>query len=492
MESAGEPSVQRSTSVKDRHRLYINGEWRDSVSGNRLEVINPATEEVVEAVPYGGWEDAEQALAAATRAFAGWRRLTPYERGAYLRRAAELIRERAGEIGRWLTLEEGKTLGESVGEARAAADLYDWFAEEGKRSYGRQVPAGKSDVRRWVLKQPVGVCAAISPWNFPLVLASRKIAAALAAGCTIVSRPASQAPVAAMEMFGCFHDAGFPPGVVNHVLGTAEECAEVFLTSPLCQKISFTGSTEVGKELLRRSADSLKKMSLELGGSAPVLIFPDVDVNQVAEQTVIGKFRNMGQSCIGATRFYVHEDIFDEYVEEAVSYTKALRLGNGLDPEVDCGPLFERRNLEKTESFVEDAVRKGAHVLTGGKRPPAFERGYYYEPTVLTNIAATMRLTCEEVFGPLMPLMKFSTVDEGIRLANDSPYGLAAYVFTHDLSTVIRTIEGIDAGVIGIGEMVPNSAEAPFGGLKQSGLGRECGSEGLEAYLESKTAVLAV
>jgi len=295
-----------------------------------------------------------------------------------------------------------------------------------------------------------------------------------------------------MEMFGCLHDAGFPPGVVNHVLGPAKECADEFMTNPICKKISFTGSTEVGKELIRRSADHMKKLSLELGGSAPVLIFPDADIKDVAQKTVIGKFRNMGQVCIAATRFYVHEDVYDEYVEEVVRLTGELTLGNGLEEGVDCGPLFEQRNVDTTVQFIDDAVAKGAEVLIGGKRPEGFDRGYYLEPTVLTKIDGTMRLTCEEIFGPILPIMKFSTLEEAIRLGNDTPYGLAAYIFTNDMTTIIRTTEGIEAGVIGVGEMVPAAAEAPFGGLKESGIGRECATEGLLPYLETKYVALAL
>ena len=472
--------------MSERHGLYINGQWREGSTGEQIGVINPATEEIIEQVPYGGRDDARAALEAAQSAFGSWRELTAYERGEILQRTAQLIRERAEEIARWVTQEVGKPLGESLGEVNAAAAYYKWFAEEGKRAYGRIVPPSKPGVRRWVMKQPVGVCAAISPWNFPVLLPARKIAAALAAGCTIVSRPSSRTPLGAMEMIGCLHDAGCPPGVVNQILGPAAECADEFMNNPICRKVSFTGSTAVGRQLIAQSAEHIKKLSLELGGSAPVLIFPDVDVERVAAATVRGKFRNMGQVCIAATRFYVHESIFDEYVDAAARYTSSLKLGNGLDDGVDCGPLADQQSLEKVEQFVADAVAKGAEIVVGGKRAPGFQRGFFFEPTVLTNVTGAMRLTCEEVFGPIMPIMSFGTTAEAIGLANDTEYGLASYVFTEDLSTALQVVEQLEFGIVGLNDMVPATAEAPFGGIKESGYGREGGQEGLEPYLETK------
>lgn len=472
--------------MSERHGLYINGQWSEGSTGGQMGIVNPATEEVIEEVPYGGRDDARAALEAAQSAFESWRDLTAYERGELLQRTAQLIRERAEEIARWVTLEVGKPLGESLGEVKAAAAQYEWFAEEGKRAYGRMVPPSKSGVRRWVMKHPVGVCAAISPWNFPVLLPARKIAAALAAGCTIVSRPSSRAPLGAMEMVGCLHDAGCPAGVVNHILGPAAECADEFMTNPICRKVSFTGSTAVGRQLIAQSAEQIKKLSLELGGSAPVLVFPDVNVEPVAAATVQGKFRNMGQVCIAATRFYVHDSIFHEYVEAAARYARALKLGNGLDDGVDCGPMSDQQSLEKVEQFVADAVTKGANIVVGGKRPDGSDRGFFFEPTILTNVTAAMRLSCEEVFGPIMPIMNFSSATEAIELANDTPYGLASYVFTEDLSTAVQVAEQLEFGIVGVNDMVPATAEAPFGGMKESGYGREGGQEGLEPYLKTK------
>ena len=478
--------------MSERHRMYVNGQWCDGTTGERVGIINPATEEIIEEVPYGGGEDVRQALAAADAAFDSWRGLTAYERADVLKGTAHLVRERADEIARWVTLEVGKPLGESLGEVKAVAAYYEWFAEEGKRAYGRMIPASKPGLRRWVMKQPVGVCAAISPWNFPVVLPTRKVAAALAAGCTIVTRPATQAPLGAMEVIGCLHDAGCPPGVVNHVLGPAVECAQEFMTNPVCRKVSFTGSTEVGRQLLEQSGPQIKKLSLELGGSAPVLVFPDVDVDQVAQVSVAGKFRNMGQVCIAPTRFYVHESILEEYVAAAARYASALKLGNGLHDGIDCGPLCDGKAVQKTEEFVQDAVAKGAEVIVGGKRPDGFERGFFFEPTVLTNISPLMRLTCEEVFGPIMPIMSFSSTEEVVELANNTSYGLASYIFTQDLSTAVQVAEALEFGIVGVNDMVPATPEAPFGGMKESGIGREGGAEGLEPYLETKYISVAL
>ncbi len=472
----------------DRWRMYVNGQFTAAASGRTAPVANPATEEVLAEVPYGDATDASRALACAAEAFASWRQVNAWERGAILHRAADLIRERADAIARVMSAEVGTPVAESRGETLAAAAQFEWFAEEGKRAYGRWVPPSKDGVRRWVIRQPVGVCAAITAWNFPLLLPARKIAAATAAGCAIVARPSLQAPLAAMEMFSCLHDAGFPPGVVNHVLGPSTELARVFLEDPVCRKLSFTGSTEVGRELMRGAAGQIMRIGLELGGSAPVLIFPDCDVDDVARRTVQGKFRNNGQVCIAATRFYAHESIFAEYVERVVAYAKSLRIGNPFDDNVDCGPLCNAEAVGRMERLVADATARGARVLAGGKRPEGsqFERGHWFEPTVVVDLPASAELTCDEVFGPVMPIMPFSTTEEVLRLANSTAYGLAGYVFTRDLKRAIEVAEGLECGIVGLNDMVPAAAECPFGGMKQSGQGREGGVEGIDDYLEVK------
>jgi len=468
--------------------MYIDGRFCEAASGRTATVTNPATEAALAEVPYGDARDASRALACAAEAFASWRQMNAWDRGAVLSRAASLIRERADSIARTMSAEVGKPVPESRGETLAAAAQFEWFAEEGKRAYGRWVPPSKDGVRRWVIRQPVGVCAAITAWNFPLLLPARKIAAATAAGCTIVARPSLQAPLAAMDMFSCLHDAGFPPGVVNHVLGPAQELAGAFLGDPVCRKLSFTGSTEVGRELMRGAAGQLKRLSLELGGSAPVLVFPDCDLDDVARRTVQGKFRNNGQVCIAATRFYAHESVFEEYVERVLGYVRELCIGDPLEEGVNCGPLCNAEAVSRMERLVADAVAGGARLVAGGKRPegPRFARGYWFEPTVLVGMSAGARLTCEETFGPIMPIMPFATTDEALAAANDTEFGLAAYVFTRDLKLAIEVCEGLDCGIVGLNDIVPAAAECPFGGMKQSGQGREGGAEGIEDYLEVK------
>jgi succinate-semialdehyde dehydrogenase/glutarate-semialdehyde dehydrogenase len=470
------------------YKMLIDGEWTDAKSGKTLGVINPANEEVIAEVPYGSREDTARAVAAAARAFPEWSAKTAYDRAAILRKTADLMRERLESMARTLTKEEGKVLLESRGELNGSIAQFEWFAEEAKRAYGQIIPQTLPNKRHWTLKHPVGVVASIAPWNFPILLQARKIAPALAAGCTVVARPASQTPLATMELFQCLQDAGCPPGVVNLVTGAPQELTDEFMENRAVRKISFTGSTEVGKELMRRAADQIKRISLELGGHAPVIVFPDVDVEAAAKVTTIGKFRNMGQVCISPTRIYVHDDIRKEFTEAAVEFSRGLRVGDGLDPNVDVGPLFEERNVKQTMAFVQDAVGHGAKVLTGGRKPEgdAYRRGFYFEPTVLTDISRDMRLTCEETFGPIMPLMRFDNVEEALKAANDTNYGLASYVLTNDLKTAIRMAEGLEYGIIGINDTVPATAQAPFGGMKESGIGRESGHEGMEAYLETK------
>jgi succinate-semialdehyde dehydrogenase/glutarate-semialdehyde dehydrogenase len=476
----------------EKMKMYISGEWCDAASGRTLGIINPADESIIIDVPYGGAADCRRAIDAASLAFPKWSALTPYERGAVIRRIGALILERQEEMARTLTLEQGKTLAESRAEMVNSAANFDWMAEEAKRAYGEIIPPTVGHKRHWTLKHPVGVCATIAPWNFPVLLQARKIAPALAAGCTVVARPASQTPLSTMLLFQCFEDAGLPAGVANLVTGPPDELTDEFMSNPAVRKLSFTGSTEVGKELMRRAADQMKRLSLELGGHAPLIVFPDVKPEQAAKVTAIGKFRNNGQVCISPNRIYVHEQVHREFTEAAVEFSRNLRLGSGLDPQTDVGPLFEKRALDKTLGFLEDARSKGAQVLTGGKRPAGFERGYWFEPTVITDIRPEMRITSEETFGPIMPVMRFDSVEEALRVANDTTYGLAAYVMTNDLRTAIRMAEGLEYGIIGINDTVPATAQCPFGGMKESGIGREGSHEGLEAYLETKYISLAL
>ncbi len=475
-----------ATATATRKRLYIDGQWCDADNGRTIDVINPATEEVLAAMAYGGRAEAHRAVEAAGRAMPAWMKQTVWDRAKILKKIAELIRERADAIARTLTLEQGKPVPESKAEILHSADTFEWFAEEGKRAYGQVIPNSLPDKRHMTIKHPVGVVGAISPWNFPILLQARKIAPALAVGCTIVCKPATQTPLSLVQMFECMIEAGLPAGVANLVLGPAEEIADEFLENPICRKISFTGSTAVGKQLMRRAADQMKRLSLELGGHAPFIVFPDADPEVGAKIAVTGKFRNNGQVCIAPSRFFVHKDVEKKFTEAAVEFARGLKLGNGIEPGVEVGPMFEKRAMDNTISLVEDAKKRGAKILTGGKRSDRFAKGYFFEPTVLAGLPADTRMLTEEPFAPVMPLLDFSKIDDVIRAANNTRYGLAAYVFTNDLTTAWRMAEGIEAGIIGINDPVPSVPQCPFGGMKESGLGRECAHEGLEAYLETK------
>ncbi len=475
-----------STATSTLKRMFINGQWVEAADGRTLSVINPATEETVDEIAYGGRDETRQALEAASAAMPAWRKQTAWDRAKVLKRTAELMRERVEDLARTLTMEQGKPLAESKAEMLHSADTFEWFAEEGKRAYGQVIPPSQPGKRHVTVKHPIGVVAAISPWNFPITLQSRKIAPALAVGCTIVCRPASQTPLSLVQVFECMIEAGLPDGVANLVMGPAQEMADEFLENPICRKISFTGSTEVGKQLMRGCADQLKRVSLELGGHAPFIVFPDADPEIGAKIAVTGKFRNNGQVCIAPSRFYVHKDVQKKFTEATVEFARALKLGNGLDAGVEIGPMFEQRAFDQTTDLVEDARSHGADILTGGKRCDDFDKGYFFEPTVLTNVKGEMKMMTEEPFAPVMPLLDFDKVQDVIDQANNTKYGLAAYVFTNDLSIAWEMAEGLEAGIIGINDPVPASPQCPFGGMKESGLGRELAHEGLEAYVETK------
>jgi succinate-semialdehyde dehydrogenase/glutarate-semialdehyde dehydrogenase len=475
-----------ATAAGTLKKMFIDGQWCEATDGRTLDVINPATEETIAPVAYGGKAETRRALEAAHRAMPAWMKASSWERAKVLKKTAELMRERADAIARTLTMEQGKPLAEAKAEIMHSADTFEWFGEEGKRAYGQVIPQSAAGKRHVTIKHPVGVVAAISPWNFPITLQARKIAPALAAGCTVVSRPASQTPLCLVQVFECLIEAGLPKGVANLVMGSAQEMADEFLENPICRKISFTGSTEVGKQLMRGCADQLKRVSLELGGHAPFIVFPDADPEVGAKIAVTGKFRNNGQVCIAPSRFFVHKDVQKKFTEAAVEFTRALKIGNGLDAGVEVGPMFEKKALQTTFDLVDDARKTGAKVLLGGKRSERFERGYFFEPTVLTNLSENAKIMVEEPFAPIMPLIDFSKLEDVIAAANNTRYGLAAYVFTNDLTVAWKMAEGLEAGIIGINDPVPATPQCPFGGMKESGLGRELGHEGLEAYLETK------
>ena len=468
-----------------RYQMLIDGEWRDAQDGATWEVVNPATETVIRRVPFGGAAETTSAIAAAEEALAAWRGLTAYDRGGILRDIADAIRARVDELAPIMTAECGKPLAEAAGEWGACADLFDWFAEEGKRAYGRVIPARKPGKRLLSLPQPVGVVATITAWNFPAYLLARKWAGALAAGCTIVGRPSELTPMSAMALVNVMVEAGLPRGVVNLINGDPQIMGETILRDPRVRKLSFTGSQRVGQILMRGAADGIKKLSLELGGSAPVLVFADADMDWAAEQGVIAKFRNNGQVCISPTRFYVEQPALETFLDGVARETEKLVVGDGMRAGVTNGPMVTAAGRDKVELFVQDALERDAALVTGGARPN-IERGYFYQPTVLTDVTSEMRLGCDEVFGPVMAVSTFRSIEEALRLANDTPYGLAGYVMTRDLTIATRVYEGLEFGIIGVNDMVPATAEAPFGGVKTSGFGREGGQEGLQEYLESK------
>ena len=475
-----------------RTQLYIDQEWVDGEGGETLDVINPATEEPIATVARGTAADARRALEAAQKALGGWKALPVYERSVRLKRIADLMRENVDYLATALTLEQGKPLPESRAETLGSAATFEWFAEEAKRAYGRTIPASVPHKRIFTVRHPVGVCASVSPWNFPLVLQARKLAPALAVGCTCVARPASQTPLCLIRLFELMEEADLPAGVVNLVMGPPREIMAEFMSNRNCRKISFTGSTEVGKELMRQASDQVKRLSLELGGHAPVIICPDVDIEAVAKASVIGKFRNNGQVCISPTRFYAHRSIEKDYLEACLEETKKLKLGNGMEKGVDVGPMFEAKALDKTDALVADARGKGARCLVGGERSKRFDRGYFYEPTVLSGMTPEMEIMTEEPFAPVMPIMNFDSIEEAIAKANDTRYGLAAYVMTDDVTTVMKMAEGLEFGVIGINDTVPATPQGPFGGLKESGIGRENAIEGMDVYLETKCVSLGI
>lgn len=466
--------------------LYIGGTWGPSSGRGTKNVTDPATEEVIGQVPDATPEDLDRALVAAEAGFKSWRRVQPWERSAKLRKIADLIRERIEPLARMMSTETGKPLAEARAEWGATADQFEWYAEETKRIYGQTIEGRQPEVRLSVIYQPVGVVAAFAAWNFPALLPARKIAAALAAGCSIIVKPAGEAPGCCMGIVQACHDAGLPAGAVNVVTGNSRKIAEHLIGSPIVRKVSLTGSVPVGKEILRLAADGVKKVSMELGGHAPVLVFEDADVNKAAETSAAAKFRNCGQVCISPSRFYVHEKVYDGFAKRFVEVAKGLKLGRGCDDGVTMGPLANARGLETTKSLVADAVERGAELLAGGKTPAGFNRGYFFEPTVLGRVPDDARIMLEEPFAPVAPIATFREFDEVVARANALPFGLAGYVFSSSLRTATLAAEAIEVGMVGVNEMLLAAAEAPFGGVKESGMGREGGALGIRDYLEPK------
>ncbi|MFC4619636.1 NAD-dependent succinate-semialdehyde dehydrogenase [Camelliibacillus cellulosilyticus] len=465
---------------------YIDGEW----TGNdleKIEVTNPATGDVIGTVPDADARQTEWAIAAAHQAFGAWSKKTAAERADLLRKYFNLMMDHKKDIAELITLENGKPLKESETEVNYAASFLEWFAEEAKRVYGRTILGTRETHRIKVIKQPVGVVAAITPWNFPAAMITRKLAPALAAGCTFIVKPPEQTPLTALKLAELAEKAGIPKGVVNVVCGNPETFTDTIMSDMRVRKITFTGSTEVGRLLMKKGAEHIKRMSLELGGQAPVIICDDADLDQAVKMVMASKFRTSGQTCISANRLYVQSGVYHAFIKKFAAAVKKLKVGNGMDEGVDVGPLIDKSGYEKVESQVKDALQKGAKCIIGGEGRADDNKGtYFFEPTVMADMSDKMDMMHYETFGPIAPIQKYETDEEAIRLANDTPYGLAAYFFTENVSRGIRISEALEYGIVGWNDGVPSCAQAPFGGMKQSGLGREGGTEGIEEYLEVK------
>lgn len=467
-----------------RNALYIDGVWRSSRSGQHSEVRNPATGTPIGTVPLAASEETADAISAAAAALPSWAARTAKDRAIVIRRWSDLMLMHQDDLARIMTAEQGKPLSEARGEIAYAASYLEWFAEEGKRLYGDVIPAHQTDKRILVLRQPVGVVAAITPWNFPAAMITRKVAPALAAGCTLVCKPAPQTPLSALALAELSARAGVPPGVFNVVTGDAVAIGKEMTSNPLVRKLTFTGSTALGRILMRQCSDTLKKLSLELGGNAPFIVFEDADLGAAVEGAMVSKFRNAGQTCVCANRILVHDSIYDEFSRRLVESVGRLRVGNGMDPDTDQGPLISPAALAKVAAHVADARSKGGRVLIGGKSHAL--GGTFFEPTVIGDATADMLVASEETFGPVAPLFRFRTDEEAVQMANDTEFGLAAYFYTRNLSRAFHIAEALEYGIVGLNTGLVSTEVAPFGGMKQSGLGREGSRYGILDYTELK------
>jgi len=473
-----------------RQQAYIDGAWIDADSGATVSVDNPATGETLGTIPKLGRAETKRAIDAANRALPAWRALTAKERSAKLRRWYELMIENQDDLGRLMTLEQGKPLAEAKGEIAYAASFIEWFAEEAKRIYGDTIPGHQADKRILVIKQPIGVTAAITPWNFPTAMITRKAGPALAAGCTMVIKPASQTPYSALALVELAERAGIPKGVLSVVTGSAAEIGAELTESPIVRKISFTGSTEIGAKLMEQSAPTIKKLSLELGGNAPFIVFDDADLDKAVEGAIASKYRNAGQTCVCVNRLYIQDGVYDAFAEKFKAAVAKLKVGNGLEEGVTIGPLIDAKAAAKVKEHIDDAVSQGAKVIAGGKAHA--NGGSYFEPTILADVPKSAKVSKEETFGPLAPLFRFKDEAEVIELANDTEFGLASYFYARDLSRVFRVAEALEYGMVGINTGLISNEVAPFGGVKASGLGREGSKYGIEEYLEIKYLCLGV
>lgn len=473
-----------------RQQCYIDGEWCDADSGKTLDVTDPGNGDVLGTVPYMGDAETRRAIVAAEKALPVWRAKTAGERAKILRRLFDLMLENQYALGELLSREQGKPLAEAKGEIAYAASFIEWFAEEGKRAYGEVIPAHAADRRIVTIRQGVGVVAAITPWNFPSAMITRKMGPALAAGCTMVLKPASATPFSALALAALAEEAGVPAGVFNVVTGSARAIGGELTANPGVRKLTFTGSTEIGRQLLRECADTVKKVSMELGGNAPFLVFDDADIDAAVEGAMVSKFRNTGQTCVCTNRFYVQDGVYDEFVAKLTVKVAALSVGYGMDEGIVIGPLIDEAAVEKVEEHLADAIAGGGSIETGGGRTEL--GGTFFQPTVISGVTPRMKLACEETFGPLAGIIRFSTEEEAIAMANDSEFGLASYFYARDLGRVWRVGEALEAGMVGINTGLISTELAPFGGIKQSGLGREGSRHGLDDYMEIKYLCMGV
>jgi succinate-semialdehyde dehydrogenase / glutarate-semialdehyde dehydrogenase len=466
-----------------RQECYINGNW--VTAEKRIEVLNPANNDILGSVPSLGVQDTQDAIEAAQQAYVLWRKRTAKERSGCLRKWFDLILTHKTDLAYIMTSEQGKPLAEAEGEVLYGASYVEWFAEEAKRVYGDTIPMSQKGKRIIVLKEPVGVCAAITPWNFPSAMITRKAAPALAAGCTVIVKPAAQTPFSALALAELAHRAGIPKGVFNVITGPAREIGAEFTSSPIVRKLSFTGSTPVGKQLMAACSQTVKKISLELGGHAPFIVFDDADIDAAVADAVASKYRNAGQTCVCANRFIVQEGVYEVFAQKlTVAVKEQLQVGSGFDAEVNQGPLIDLNAVLKVEDQIKDACDKGARILAGGKR--SGESGFFFEPTILADVTTEMKIATEETFGPVAPLFIFKEEEEGVAMANDSEYGLASYFFSRDMARSWRVTEALEYGMVGVNTGILSSEAAPFGGMKESGIGREGSKYGIEEYLEIK------
>ncbi|HET9664609.1 MAG TPA: NADP-dependent succinate-semialdehyde dehydrogenase [Burkholderiales bacterium] len=478
------PAFQLKDMSLFRQQCYINGEWVDADNKATIAVHNPADGQQIGTVPNLGAAETRRAIEAANAAWPAWRAKTAKERAACLRKWHDLMMANQEDLAVLMTVEQGKPLAESRGEIAYGASFIEWFAEEAKRVYGDTIPAPMADRRIVVIKQPVGVCAAVTPWNFPNAMITRKAGPALAAGCTMVIKPASATPFSALALCELAERAGIPKGVLSVVTGSSGPIGKELTTNPLVRKFTFTGSTEIGKQLMQQCASTVKKVSLELGGTAPFIVFDDADLDSAVEGAMASKYRNTGQTCVCANRLFVQDGVYDAFAKKFADKVSKMKVGNGLEDGVVQGPLIDMKAVEKVEEHISDALSKGARVVTGGKRHE--KGGQYFQPTVLADVTPAMKVTHEETFGPVAPLYRFKTEDELLKLANDTEYGLAAYFYSRDIGRIWRVAEGIEAGIIGINVGIISTEVAPFGGVKESGIGREGSKYGMDEFLEVK------